>query len=397
MFLLKHSFNKLFISSLFVLIISSCSYDKYTSNDGDKIFSQSSDISESPNLIGVDIEPPKTDFDACMSTTDFAPENADLSMNSYQNIDISDYNWHFKKTGKYDFYIHPIICNHKAYDIDSKSAKITAYNIVEKGKVKKDWSISPLTFIEKKGNFISNARLYEDNLYISTSNGWVIKINIESKKVVWKKQYQSNFTASPTISNGRLFLISTSDEVYAIDIENGEVLWKNTNEQNNTTSTQTPPVVVYQDKILVGLANGKIMSLQADSGGIVWENKVSSAKTSGNIVEVADIDFPPVIYGNIVVAGGIKTSIMGFNIQNGQPLWQIGTGLNSYMLRNDDGFGFFVDSDNNNICFDMRTGAIRWIKNEEKNNGIKVERAVGYLNNGKNSFTKRINRFFDSY
>ena len=148
---------------------------------------------------------------------------------------------------------------------------------------------------------------------------------------------------------------------------------------------------------MVGLANGKIFSLQADSGSVVWENKVVSAKTSGNIVEIADIDFPPVIYSDVVVAGGIKSSVMGFNIHTGQPLWQIGTGLNSYMLRNDDGFGFFVDSDDKNICFDMRTGAIRWIKDGNNNNGIRVEKVVGYLNNDKNSFTKRINRFFDSY
>lgn len=388
--------NIAILTFLFCFAVS-CSSNKYTSEDGDKIFSQSSNIEESPNLIGVDIELPRTDFDACMNTTDFAPENSDLSMNSYQNIDVSDYNSYFKNTGKYDFYIHPIICNHKVYKVDTKSANITAYNLGEKGKVKKDWSLSPLTFLEKKGIFITNARLYENNLYISTNTGWIIKVDVGTKKVVWKKQYPSNFTASPTIANGRLFLISTSDEVYAIDIENGELLWKNVNDQNNTTSMQTPPVVLYQDKILVGLANGKIMSLQADSGSVVWENKVVSAKTSGNIVEIADIDFPPVIYSDVVVAGGIKSSVMGFNIHTGQPLWQIGTGLNSYMLRNDDGFGFFVDSDDKNICFDMRTGAIRWIKDGNNNNGIRVEKVVGYLNNDKNSFTKRINRFFDSY
>ena len=386
---------KLLHLCLFFGVITACSSNKYTSEDGDAVFSQSTTLIEAPNLIGVDIEPPRTDFDACMSTTDFSPENAGIAMNSYQNIDIKDYNKYFKKSGHYDFYIHPIICNSKIYNIDSKSADIAMFELLENGKVKKKWSLSTLNLLEKRNNIISNARLVGNFIYISTSNGWIIKVNIEQQKVIWKKQYQSGFTASPSVANDRLFLISTSDEVYAIDTNDGEMLWKNNNEQNNTTSIQVPPVVIYNDSILVGLSSGKMQLLKQDSGSVSWETKVASAKTSGIIVEIADIDFPPIVYGNVVVAGGIRSSVMGFDIKNGQPLWQIPTGLNSYMLHNDDGFGFFVDSDNNNICFDMRSGGIRWIK--KQGGAIKVDKLAGYMNRGKNSYSVQINRFFDSY
>ena len=100
---------KLIHLCLFFGVITACSNNKYTSEDGDAVFSQSTTLIEAPNLMGVDIEPPRTDFDTCMTATDFAPENAGISMNSYQNIDIKDYNKYFKKSGHYDFYIHPRI------------------------------------------------------------------------------------------------------------------------------------------------------------------------------------------------------------------------------------------------------------------------------------------------
>lgn len=388
-------------ASLFVAVMtacsvffSACSSNKYTSKDGEVIFSASSNIEESPSLIGVDVSKPKTVENTCLLATDFDPENSSISMDSYPKINNSQYKSLFVRDGKYDFYVHPIVCDGAVYDFTN--GKIVAYKLDVKGNVKKQWSASVLEGNEKDNIQLANARLKDGFIYTSASNGWVAKFDVSKRAVVWKKHYAGGFGASPMVYNDRVYLISATDELLALDANTGEVDWQIEEDSVATTSLQTPPVVLYQDKVLAGFSNGILALVEADSGNVVWKTKVINGRASGNIVNILDIDFPPVIFENegIVVAGGIRSSVMGFDLLTGQPRWQIATGLNSYMLRNDDGFGFFVDKDNNNIIFNAINGAIKTI--DRRGDAVISERIPSYLNYGKDYISQRVNRYFDA-
>ena len=393
---LKFGNTSLFIVAMAAcsVFFSACSSNKYTSKDGEVIFSASSNIEESPSLIGVDVSKPKTVENTCLLATDFDPENSGISMDSYPKINDSQYKSLFVRDGKYDFYVHPIVCDGAIYDFTN--GKIVAYKLDAKGNVKKQWSASVLEGNEKDNIQLANARLKDGFIYTSASNGWVAKFDVAKRAVVWKKHYAGGFGASPTVYNDRVYLISATDELFALDANTGEIDWQIEEDSGATTSLQTPPVVIYQDKVLAGLSNGILALVDADSGNIVWKTKVINGRASGNIVNILDIDFPPVIFENegVVVAGGIRSSVMGFDLLTGEPRWQIATGLNSYMLKNDDGFGFFVDKDNNNIIFNAINGAIKTI--DKRGDVVVSERLPSYLNYGKDYSSYRINRYFDA-
>ncbi|MBQ7537184.1 MAG: PQQ-like beta-propeller repeat protein [Rickettsiales bacterium] len=392
---LKLGNTSLFIAAVVAcsMFFPACSSDKYTSKDGEVIFSASSNIEESPSLIGVDVNIPKTVENTCLLVTDFDPENIGISMDSYPKINDSQYKSLFARDGKYDFYVHPIVCDGAIYDFTN--GKIVVYKLDAKGKVKKQWSSAVFEGNEKDNIQLANARLKDGFIYTSASNGWVAKFDVAKRAVVWKKHYAGGFGASPTVHNDRVYLITATDELLALDANTGEVDWQIEEDSGTTTSLQTPPVVVYQDKVLAGFSNGIFALVGADSGDIVWKTKVINGRASGNIVNILDIDFPPVIFENegIVVAGGIRSSVMGFDLLTGQPRWQIATGLNSYMLKNDDGFGFFVDKDNNNIVFNAINGAIKTI--DRRGDVVISERVPSYLNCGKDYISQRVNRYFD--
>ena len=388
--------TSLFVAAVAVcsVFFSACSSNKYTSKDGEVIFSASSNIEESPTLIGVDVSGPKTVENTCLLATDFDPENSGISMDSYPKINDSQYKSLFARDGKYDFYVHPMVCDGAIYDFIN--GKIVAYKLDAKGNVKKQWSAAVLEGNEKDNIQLANARLKDGFIYTSASNGWVAKFDVAKRSVVWKKHYTGGFGASPTVHNDMVYLISATDELIALDADTGELDWQIEEDSGATTSLQTPPVVVYQDKVLAGFSNGILALVDADSGNIVWKTKVINGRASGNIVNILDIDFPPVIFEDegTVVAGGIRSSVMGFDLLTGQPRWQIATGLNSYMLKNDDGFGFFVDKDNNNIIFNAINGAIKTI--DKRGDVVISERIPSYLNYGKDYISQRVNRYFDA-
>lgn len=382
---------RIFVLFLFIFL-PACANMKYSDKDGMEIFTQTSNIEESPRLFGITIEPQEININECMLTNDFDPQKAHLSMVSYPDIEEKQYDKLFKRIGKYDFYIHPIICDNKVIDV-KKNGKIVMYTLVD-NKVKKEWSIETLTFKEKKNILVSFARLYNDNLYIATNNGFVIAFDINKREVIWKKQFESGFMSSPNIDNNKIFLVSTTDELYAINIENGELEWSIQEEQKMTKSLQTASVLIYKDRLIAGFSNGNILMVKQSNGNILWKANVSS--NNANMSELTDIDFPPVIFfDKVVVAGGIGTSVMGFDISSGRPLWIVETPLNSFILQNNQGFGFFVDRDNNNVCFNGMTGEVKAIKSDGSNIGIKE--MPGYFNEGNNTYTWRINRYYDAY
>ena len=382
--------KKILYFCCFVFILSSCSGKKYTANDGEVILTNSFDIEPDNRLISVPIESLPVVEDACMSTTDFDYQNAGISMASYSKINVGQYKRKFSRDGKFDFYLHPIICDGFVYDIKN-DAKIVAYKLENK-KVEKIWSEKTLNSGEKKNILISQARLEDGIIYISTGNGFVIAFDVETKKVIWKNKFDAIFAASPTIDNNNLYLISSDDELYAINKTNGELLWKTDNNFNDNKKTfQIPPVAVFQGKVVAGFSNGFVI-VYNEKGNVLWKNKIVSAK--GVEDEMNDIDFPPVLFNNVLVVGGIRTSVMGFDFSTGQPLWQIPTGLNSYILINRQGAGFFVDSENSNVCFIAQNGLIRSVRQQDR---IISNKISGYLNSGSTIYSQNANRYFDGY
>ena len=396
--------NILWLIPLMVLSIG-CSGKRYTSQDGIPIFSQSTNIDISPNLLYVDVEPQQVNIDECMLTNDFDPQKAHLSMLSYPDIDEGQYDSKFKRTGKLDFYLHPIMCDGRVFDI-TNTAKVIEYNL-NNGKVEKVNSFNTLKFLERSSNDVAFARFDKDNnvIYIATKSGYVIAFDAnakdDDKKILWKKQYSSGFMASPSLYDDKLFLVSTTDEIYAINVSNGEIAWKIDKEESlgeeSKKSLQTPPVLIYQDKIIAGLSNGSILKVDAKSGIVDWKAKVLSSSVSSNIAEIFDIDFPPVIFNDkVLVAGGINTSVMGFDLTTGRPLWQIPASLNSYMMKNNQGFGFFIDGKNNNICFNGLTGEVKTIKSHGSK--IMSKSMPSYMVGGhSNSYNWQVNRYYDAY
>ena len=383
------------ISFLFLFFMfCGCSAKKYNQNDGERIFASSSNLQVDNRFLGNDIEEPMIIENSCMLTTDFDYQNAGLSMKSYPNINLDDYKKYFLRSGENDFYIHPIICDNNVINIKNNS-DIEFFSLTD-GKVKKLETKKILSFKEKKNIILSQARLENNILYIATSNGYIIAFDTNKKELIWKKHFNKNFTSSPTLYNDMLFIVSVNDDILVLNAKNGDIEWSyNDNETVNVSSFQTAPIAIFHGKVVAGLSNGNIVVLNSETGDLIWKNKISSARQSGDIININDIDFPPILFNNVLVVGGIKTSVMGFDFKTGQPLWQIPTGLNSYMLHNNQGFGFFVNSENENICFYIGNGAIRWINSE--NTPIINTPIAGYLNNGKNSKTTRINRYFDAY
>jgi outer membrane protein assembly factor BamB len=393
---------KLIIKTSFyflIILLSACSKNKYSSTDGESIFNISSKLYTDPSLYGSDIKTPELLASNCNIKGDFDIKNQNTNYLYNGNFELQRITklGLFSFKNELNFQNGVVICGHNLYYI-TNSGDVMAYKI-DGERVIKNWSKNINKKSNEKSTFLSGNIAYSSKqniLYITTNNGKMMALNGVNGSVVWTRKFNDSFSSSITFNdNEKLgFITSNSDSVIGIDLTNGHTIWeKKSLDINVVTSNIVSPIVVYNSEhIIATLASGEVLMLKQQDGSQKWRYKIINDRVSGNIVNIGDIDFAPLVTKEIIVVGGIRSSIIGINAENGMPIWQIKSTLNSNFLHNGYNFGFFLNSDGSVVAFDVRSGKVKWIY--DKLSSVFKKQVPAYTNEGNSTFVKRINRFF---
>lgn len=126
--------------------------------------------------------------------------------------------------------------------------------------------------------------VFGDKIYAISARGNLASIELQSGRIVWKRQYSSYRQIS--VYRNDIYLTTTRGHVYAINRINGIERWSNLGLANRGV---TGPVVV--DKyVVVGDFEGYLHWLDIDSGEFVARHEVDSS----------GIDATPTVFENII-------------------------------------------------------------------------------------------------
>ena len=129
---------------------------------------------------------------------------------------------------------------------------------------------------------------------------------------------------TPLVHDGVIFVQSFGDHVQALDAATGEELW---HYQWDLPGNLTPSVhrnmALYGDNVYFTTSNAHVVSLNAKTGDMVWEQAIGEASppvmTNGG----------PLVVRGVVMQGGWNTGAQGFvvglNAASGRPLWKFHT------------------------------------------------------------------------
>lgn len=150
----------------------------------------------------------------------------------------------------------------------------------------------------------------------------------DTRYLLWKVNTESELYSSPVVKNGRVFQVAF-EKIICIDLDTGEILW-------------TSPVPAYHstpalshDTIIVATNRG-ISALSAETGGVVWEYKVSGRFSKRFSLKDYIVSSPVVHDGRVVV------------------------GTRAYQFLMADGSWFLQRDDLNVVCLDEDTGREKW-------------------------------------
>jgi outer membrane protein assembly factor BamB len=149
-------------------------------------------------------------------------------------------------------------------------------------------------------------------------------------KALWRVPVSKAYSC-PVVANGRVFVHSVvpnknAEELIAIDANTGEVAWRDAHDRaayNNILGNgprATPAVV--GNRVYTSGITGLLTCYEADSGKRLWQ--VDTYKKLGAAMPKFGACCSPLVVGNVVLLniGGKGCSLVGFDTESGEVLWQ---------------------------------------------------------------------------
>jgi quinohemoprotein ethanol dehydrogenase len=144
---------------------------------------------------------------------------------------------------------------------------------------------------------------------------------------------QAHQEGTPLVFNGILYSITPWSIVYAVDLHTGKEVWRADPEVNQAVwqsriccGVVNRGIAMYEGKIIAPAVDGRLRALDAATGRILWETRVSP-ETMPYTVTMA----PRVIKGGKVIVGvsggeyGIRGFFAAFDVNTGKQVWKFYT------------------------------------------------------------------------
>lgn len=213
--------------------------------------------------------------------------------------------WKYKQEELIEF--APIIAGKRMYMFDN-DALLTTLN-VDTGKV---------VWKKQFGSLNASSPAFEDGvLYVVTLDpGQALAIRANDGKVLWRKSLPSRAESSPIVIRKKVFFGSESGAFYALDRRNGKELW------STQLSGAVKAAPAFTDGTLyVGDYGGTMHALRAGDGAIRWQTgDLGTGVGSGRFYST-----PAVAFGR-VYAGNVDGRMYSFDRQSGQIAWTFSAG-----------------------------------------------------------------------
>lgn len=182
-------------------------------------------------------------------------------------------------------------------------------------------------------------------VFVGTLDGEVIVLDESDGAELWRAEVSSEVLAPPQ-TNGDVVVVQTQDDnVVALDISDGQRRWLyESSLPVLTVRGHATPIVTLQ-QVYAGFASGKVVSLAAENGVPIWEQRIAQPQGRSELERMVDIDGDLLLDDRTLYVAAFQGNLAALNAESGEPLWQTpassyggpGTGFGSVYLSHSDG------------------------------------------------------------
>ncbi|HSN51417.1 MAG TPA: outer membrane protein assembly factor BamB [Woeseiaceae bacterium] len=197
---------------------------------------------------------------------------------------------------------------------------------------------------------------------VVAADGYVIALAADDGSERWRAYVSGESLATPLVY-GQFVVVQTVDNTLtALSVFDGAERW--TLEQSTPALTMrgsTSPMQVGQS-VVTGFDNGRVAAVNLRTGDVEWESMLAPPSGRSDLDRLSDIDGDIAVVGQDIYASGYQGRIASLAAESGQVLWA--RDLSSYAgLSADWNNVYSTLQDGELIALNRRSGAELWRQN----------------------------------
>ncbi|MBK5968912.1 MULTISPECIES: outer membrane protein assembly factor BamB [Thiorhodovibrio] len=168
----------------------------------------------------------------------------------------------------------------------------------------------------------SGPEVVGDLMVLGTSDAELIALSSRDGSQRWRTQLGSEILSTPRIAGDRVIVHTIDDSVYALSTNDGKQLWRYSYPAPVLTLHGSSSPIIVNDNAIVGIAGGRLVSLELERGAPNWELTVTPPSGRSELERIADLDVDPVVVGDIAYVATYNGDLAAVDIVTGSVLWR---------------------------------------------------------------------------
>ena len=182
------------------------------------------------------------------------------------------------------------------------------------------------------GNWLAHGRTYEERRFSPLSK--INKDSVSDLGLFWYKDMGTNraLEATPIVVDGIMFFTSTWSKVYAVEAKTGKTIWKFDPKVPGEWARKAccdivnRGVAVYNGKVFFASLDGKLFSLNAETGEKIWEvDTITDRSRAYTITGAPRVAKGKVYIGNGGAEYGVRGYVTAYDSETGDLVWRFFT------------------------------------------------------------------------
>ena len=157
---------------------------------------------------------------------------------------------------------------------------------------------------------------------VGTHDGEVIALDSRDGSERWSTQLSGEVLAPPRGTESVIIVRCFDGRVYGLSAESGQRMWVQQTSVPTLSLRGTGGPVIVAGQVLVGLDNGKVISLDITTGEVAWESVVSVPLGRTELERLVDVDAEPLEVDGSVYAVSYAGDLVAANFGSGRNDWR---------------------------------------------------------------------------
>lgn len=210
---------------------------------------------------------------------------------------------------------------------------------------------------------------------VASSDGSVLAYDTAGQQL-WVAQASSEVNVPPAVGNGVVVVRSSDYRIQAFDARNGELLWSLQRPGPALALKTNIKMEMFEDMVIAGMPNGRLMIIDALTGAVQWEGVVSQSRGATDLERINDVVGAPVAAGPLLCGSSYQGRIVCFDVsQGGFPVWQVDYSTTTG-IATDGQMVFGANQRDVLTAFSLQDGTVVWTQDQLRNRKLSGPTAI---------------------